>query len=146
MSALYEAKEKLQNYLTDFVGSIDLLPDGRLGFEQGSTKLFVRVGENDAKEWRYAIFTAPLALNVPTSPELFKWVALHTGDYIFGHIECIIDNEDAPTATLIYSHTLLLDYLDAEEVRRATSAVVFTADGLDDEVVAKFGGVRYTDS
>ena len=144
MSNILETKEKVQRHLSEFVGGLELLPDGRLAFEYQSTKLVVAVNGNDSGTW--AIFTAPVGFEVPTSPELFKWIALNTGNYLFGHLECLVQSEDDPTATIIFSHTLLADYLDAEELRRAVTAVVTTADDLDDDVVARFGGKRYADT
>lgn len=146
MSGVLAAKDKVQRYLSDFVGSVDLLPDGRLAFEYGSTRLFVRVDGRGDPEYTFAIFTAPVAIDVPTSPELFKWLAVNSGNYLFGHLECLMESENDETCTVIFTHTLLTDYLDAEELRRAVGVVVFTADELDDEFVAKFGGKRFTDS
>ena len=146
MTNLLEAKAKVQQYLIDQVGTIELMADGRMAFDSGSTRLFVRVNQREEAGYTYAIVTAPITIEVPTSPELFKWVALNTDQYLFGHIGCSVESDDAATATIVFTHTLLVDYLDAEELRRAVSAVVSTADDLDDEVVAKFGGKRYTDS
>ena len=146
MSNLVEMKARVQQLLIDHVGTIELLSDGRFAFGVGSTRLFVRVNQREGADYVYAILTAPITFDVPTSPELFKWVALNADQYLFGHIGVAIDSEDAPTATIVFTHTLLVDYLDADELRRAVNAVTSTADELDDEVVAKFGGKRYQDS
>ena len=145
MSNLLEMKAKVQQMLIDHVGTIRIVPDGRFAFEVGSTNVFVRVNQPESAAYTYAILTAPITIGVPTTPELFKWVALNTDGYLFGHIGVAIDNEDAPTATLVFTHTLLVDYLDAEELRRAVSAVSASADELDDVVVGTFGGKRYED-
>ena len=42
--------------------------------------------------------------------------------------------------TVTFSHNLLGDYLDAEELMYAVGGVASSADELDDELVAKFGG------
>ncbi len=50
---------------------------------------------------------------------------------------------DWPTSP--WTHTLLGDYLDEEELHNAVGAVVTTADRLDDELQSRFGGKRSED-
>ena len=45
----------------------------------------------------------------------------------------------------MFSHTLLGDYLDPEELRSAIGAVATTGNDLDDEVQDRFGGERWAD-
>ena len=47
--------------------------------------------------------------------------------------------------TLWLTHSLLGDYLDIEELKSAVATMANTADRLDDELKAKFGGERYDD-
>ena len=42
--------------------------------------------------------------------------------------------------TLVLRHTLLADYLDEPELSNAVRAIAFTADEIDNELKAKFGG------
>jgi hypothetical protein len=42
-----------------------------------------------------------------------------------------------------YSHSLLGDYLDEEELGRAVGGMLFVADNLDDELEKQFGGSRF---
>ena len=146
MSNLLEVKDKVQRHLVELVGDIQLLPDGRFAFNFHSTRLFIRVSESDNQDATFVVLTAPIVIGAPTSPALFEWVARETGQYLFGHIECSFNDDEPNVATLVFSHTLLGDFLDAEELRRAVIAVVNTADDLDEDVVARFGGKRFEDS
>ena len=57
-----------------------------------------------------------------------------------------IDEEDSGTCFAFYDHALLGDNLDPAELANAVVNVALTADGLDDEVVERFGGKRYSDA
>lgn len=45
-------------------------------------------------------------------PELHKFVAFHSDDYIFGHLVLIKNSEPAGTDDLIFTHSLFGEYLD----------------------------------
>ena len=58
-----------------------------------------------------------------------------------------VDEEDgSQTGFLQFAYTLLGDYLDEDELGTALWTVLFTADRLDDELQAQFGGRRWTDA
>jgi hypothetical protein len=57
----------------------------------------------------------------------------------------VIENKDAKTCFLQFDYTILADYLDPAELVSAVSAVMYTADDLDETVHSRFGGKRYTD-
>jgi hypothetical protein len=88
--------------------------------------------------------SAAILFDVPVTNDLFRWVATEGADYRFGNAHLYLD-ESETTAQLFFSHTLLGDYLDAEELNYAVAAVGFTADRLDDELLSLFGGRRAAD-
>jgi hypothetical protein len=137
-----QVKEKVQRWLTDTAGTVDLAPNGRLGFNYESTHLVVDVIDQDDRV--LVKVAAPIAFGVSTSPELFEWLARHCGDHFFGSFE-IFDDDDGGTVTFGIYYTLLGDYLDPAELSAAVSAVAGAADELDDDVTKQFGGRRYTD-
>ena len=145
MASLAEVKEKVQMYLTDFVGQVDLGKDGMLSFPFESTRVFVKTSSNENNDSAHVMIWAFISVAAPVSPAMYEWVALNTGAYTFGHIECIPLADEDGRANIVFSHTLLGDYLDAEELRRAVGAVAYTADQLDDTFVAEFGGRRFND-
>ena len=84
----------------------------------------------------------PLLRQLPPSPELFEYVATEGQNYHFGHCRYIreIDN-----GLLLFEHTLLGDYLDADELHSAVGALASTGNDLDDELQKRFGGKRFVD-
>jgi len=78
--------------------------------------------------------------SIPRSAELFEYAALHSDDYIFGHLSVrpMLDQPAEMRAKI--SHAILGDYLDAEELKVAFQCVISTADDLIPELKGKFGG------
>ena len=100
--------------------------------------------DDDDERPVYIAISAVILLDVPVTNDLFRWVATEGADYRFGNAHLHLDESEA-TAQLFFSHTLLGDYLDAEELNWAVGAVGFTADRLDDELLPMFGGRRAAD-
>ena len=89
--------------------------------------------------------SSPILWEVDPSPGLFEWIAKEGSNYFFGHISAHDDSSAPGKLFLLFSHTLLGDYLDEEELSSALYAVLGTADKLDDELKGKFGGKRLSD-
>lgn len=92
----------------------------------------------------YIAIRAAILFEVPVTDDLFRWVATEGAGYRFGNAHLFLD-ESETTAHLFFSHTLLGDYLDEDELNYAVAAVGFTADRLDDELLPLFGGRRAAD-
>jgi hypothetical protein len=133
-------REKVQRFLADILGTVEVDRDGDFTFAFESTRVFVSIIEQEDRTL-VKIF-APLVLKVPPSPELYEHIALHAGDYLFGSFE--LDQADEGFTILFY-HVLLGDYLDGEELHNAVRAIANIADDTDDELKAKFGGQRFAD-
>jgi hypothetical protein len=86
---------------------------------------------------------APVLFNVPITDELCRWVATD-GDYLFGRVK-VHPDDTGSVGTVALEHAILGDHLDAEELVWAVSAIGLTADRLDDELQALFGGQRSLD-
>jgi hypothetical protein len=134
-------KDKVQRVLTDFVGSLDLDKDGHMSFAYESTRVVITV--IDQEERTLVKIAAPIAFNVPASPQLFKWLALNTGEKYFGSFE-VSEYEDGSIFVGAY-YTLLGDSLDPDELKNAVTAIAFLADEEDDKVKDQFGGTRLAD-
>jgi hypothetical protein len=78
------------------------------------------------------------------SNELLQWVSTASNDLALGHVTLEFQ-ADRTLATLEVRHTLLGDHLQLEEIRLALALVATEADRLDDFVVEKFGGKRFSD-
>ena len=86
---------------------------------------------------------APILFKVPFTEELCRWVATE-GDYLIGRVKVHLDDSGS-VGTIALEHAILGDHLDAEELVWAVSAIGLTADRLDDELQALFGGQRSLD-
>lgn len=132
-------KDKVQRYLTDLVGSVQIDRDGDFTARQGSSRIFIRCVEW-GEDKTIVTLMVPLLLDVQPSAELFRHVALHSNDWIFGHLYAV---ERDGRAELHLGHKLLGDYLDPEELKSAVAGMALTADHIDDELKNQFGGNRF---
>lgn len=131
--------EKVNRWLAEFVGGYQVDKSGRSSFRFGSARIFVGVEPWADENCLVRVGTAVL-MDVPKSPELNEWIAYNTGNYIFGTISLSEDSDDTSNANVLIDHVVLGDYIDLEEFRSAVGAVATTADELDTELKAKFGG------
>jgi len=134
-------KEKVARYVEDLIGPYEQNDRGEIHFRWGSARVFVdcrRFGDEES----IVYISIPLLFNLEPTPELFRHVALHADDWYFGHLN-LSENKDDKRLRLWLSHALLGDYLDVEELKSAVAAIAKTADTLDDELKATFGGERY---
>lgn len=134
-------KEKVQRYLTDLFGSVSIDRDGDFYVRNGSTMVFISVVPGGEKYSLVRIF-APVLREVPESPACYKYVATANGRFVFGSLSA---REAGGKLDLMFGHALLGEYLDPEELSSALSAVAITADAIDDEIKAQFGGVRFNE-
>jgi adenylate cyclase len=120
----------------------------RITFHNSSTYLMVRVvewGTDDAGEPRTLVLvSAPILRDLSQTPELFEWVARQGGSRWFGHVE-VHGSDESDNVSLLFSHTLLGDYLDQPELETAMWGILSVADNWDDELQQRFGGKRTTD-
>jgi Putative bacterial sensory transduction regulator len=134
-------KDKVQRYLADMVGAVQLTPDGAYSFQAGSAQVFVRCMQWGTGDRTLVSIVCPVLFAAAPSPELYEHIAVHADDYLFGHLSAA--NQDDGTVSVFFTHTLLGDYLDPEELKQAVGAVVTTANTLDDELKTRFGGSRF---
>ncbi len=131
-------KDKVQRYLTDLLGSVQVDRDGDFSLRQGSARVFVRVAPLGEDRTFVAVW-AETNLEVPPSPELYKFIA--TGNrYSFGCLRC---READGKVSVIFGHSLLGDFLDPDELKMTVVVVAQTADEIDDEIMTKFGGRKF---
>jgi hypothetical protein len=130
-------RDHVASLLADLVGRVELEAGGRMSFPWESTRVFV-----DVHEWGEASSVVQLTainnVDVPLSPELYEFVARHTNDWVFGHLGMWISDDG--TAMVHFSHALLADFLDPEELQAAVAAVAFTGAEIDDQILERFGG------
>jgi len=134
-------RDRVQRYLTDAFGTVQVGQGGTFSLQAGSARVFVSCREWPDNDRRLVHLAAPVLQGCTASPELFEHIATRADDYLFGHLSA--DREQDGTINVWFTHTLLGDYLDPEELEYAVGGVGGTADQLDDELKARFGGRRF---
>jgi len=125
-----------------------LLAEDGFALEFGSTRVNVQINEfgedPDGNPRTIVNIWAPVARDVSPSNEFFKWAATEAQGYRFGST-AVLELENG-RCLVVYSETLLGDFLDTEELHASVALVALTADDLDDVVRTRFGGKRYVDA
>jgi hypothetical protein len=157
MSNLLVVKDKVMRFAKELFAQVELGDDGGLVIPWNSTRVFVNTFErevdpenedfwNENQLSRTAINVwAPTIFDVKPSNELYKWVATEGADYFYGHCK-VMDYGDKGNVQILFEVTIPGDTLDPGELKQALVAVAISADGLDDELKAKFGGMRVEDN
>jgi len=127
-------KDKVQRYLIDLFGSAKVDRDGDFVLKSGSSTCYVSIKAWGDESTIVRIFSLTNR-EVPASPELFDFVA--NSSYYFGNLFC---KKKDSVVTVYFAHSLLGEFLDPDEFRTALLMVGQTADELDDQIKAKFGG------
>ena len=140
MANLLEIKDKVQRYLAADVKGLLIDNDGDFSFRLDSARVFVRVSEWFDEHIVVTIFSWVLNGLTVTS-ELKDYVALEGGDFMMGGM--VLRVMDDGTANLMFSYSLLGDFLDKDELSIAWRAVASSAERKDDELKARFGGERF---
>jgi hypothetical protein len=134
-------RDKVQKILSSNFNRVEIDRDGDITLRHESARMFVRCWAKEEDDAPVIVAVeSPLLLRVKPTPELFKHIALHSDDYVFGHLSA---REGDDGVLVLFSYNLLGDYLDEEELLRACFGVLGTANDLDDELQSKFGGERF---
>jgi hypothetical protein len=116
-------------------GDVAVEGDGTCSLAYGSARVVVEVGVFDDDQAAVHV-RARCVTGATPSAELYRWVATNQAD--LGHFN-VVDEADG-TATILFSHALVGEFLNAAELRLTVVAVAFTADRFDDALAARFGG------
>ncbi|MFQ5642414.1 MAG: YbjN domain-containing protein [Thiogranum sp.] len=131
-----EVKEKVQRYLTEMLNNVQIDSEGDYNFRHGSSHIFIRVAQFNDDHTIVRVW-APTNMEVPPSPELYKYIATEGNKYVFGRLAV---QEQENGLAVIFSETLLGEFLDPDELKMAITVVASTADDIDNEIQDKFGG------
>jgi hypothetical protein len=132
-------KDKVQRYLSEMVGVVQVDEHGNFTVQSGSTRVFVECRKLGEERTAVSVFV-PILLNCPPSQELFHYIATHAGDYLFGHLSA---HERDGTVDVLFTHGLLGDFLDPEELQTAVAILATVGDELDNQLQPMFGGQRF---
>ena len=157
MSNLLVVRDKVTRFAKEVFNVVMIDDDGDLVIPYESTKIFIRTFErevaaeneefwNENQLSRTAVYVwAPTIFDVKPSNELYKWVATEGTDFFYGHCKVSPFGENG-NVQVIFEITLAGDTIDPGELKQALLAVAMTADDLDDQLKAKFGGKRVEDN
>ena len=133
-------RAKVQQYLTQNFSDVNVDAKGNYSLRKGSTRMFVSVRTHDDGDWTWVTLQIPILLKVEETPAVFEYVALNSDEYIFGHLSASRTDDGL---MIMFSHALLGDYLDEEELGRAVAGMLYVADDMDDTLETQFGGSRF---
>lgn len=132
-------KQKIQKFLSQKNISYEVRPSGDLWVREGST--VVAIVPSDWNEQTLVSVMAPVALDVKkVTAELTRFLSEKNHDLLFGKFS--LDSKDN---SVWYSHVLLGDYLDEEELFVAVAQVAIVADDYDEQVSKMARGRRWVD-
>jgi hypothetical protein len=140
-ASLAQKRQQVQGMLVDVFGSIEVTRDGDFTFPFESTRVYIRPFKINARSTVVNVY-AITNVDVPPSEPLFRFVALNADAALFGHLAAL---ERDDVVDIVFSHRLLADYLDKQELQRAVVAVATSANEVDDIIKDNFGGQRYRD-
>lgn len=120
--------------------------DGDVIIHHDSTAVIVSVDEYSKREGMQTVvkIQAMILRDVKRTPALYEWVATKGARRLIGHAVCF-DSNNASYTDLNFVHNLMGDNLDENELLSGVLLVIATANELDDELQAKFGGKRLID-
>jgi hypothetical protein len=134
VDAVADTIGKVREMLSPFE-DVTVHEDGTCSLRYGSALVQASVGVFDEDQAVIHV-RARCVVGATPSPELYRWVATNQADV--GHFT-VVDEADG-TATVLFSHSLLAEFLNPAELRLTVVAVAFTADRFDDELAGRFGG------
>lgn len=140
--AVAVTQQRVQRILSDFLGSVRVLPDGGIIIQNESAGIVVQVQE--FMEHTVVKVFSPMLREVPLTDDLCRWVAIQGQDRWFSHAR-LFPSEDGRTCEVILEQDLLGDTIDPDELKVAVTSVAVGANDLDDELQQRFGGLRWID-
>jgi hypothetical protein len=145
MGDLRTVTERAQGFLAaNFSTKLGDRP-GLFFVDAGSTTVKVIISQAadqpDGPVWINVM--AGLLFGASPTPELFKHTALHADDYRMEHLSAFENDEGL--IDIWFTHDLLGDFLDEDELGFAVGGVAGRGDELDDELQRQFGGKRVAD-
>lgn len=141
MGDVAAVKAKVQQYLTQAFNSVTVGRDGSFSLRNDSARAFISVRSKEESSPTIVSITIPLLSGINESPAAHEYIAYHADDYTFGHLS--LYRQESGSVDVFLTHGLLGDYLDEAELGFAVGWMLGTADDLDDELQAQFGGKRF---
>ena len=154
MSELLLVKDKVQRALSQVFNIVNVADNGyTVPYESTMCWVeFFEVTDPESRAFRQEMdlptiiitFWAVVATDVPASDAMFKWVATKGHVYDYGAVKAL--QRDDGLYNVLLQYTLAGESVDPMEAKNALLSVCTTADEIDEEFVATFGGRRFADT
>lgn len=138
---LEELRTTLETYLNEHFGTYAEDGEGDFVIDYESARVFVcpRMWRDDSAHTVVQLFSVT-NVEIPVTDELARFLAAENLNLLFGHFALHEANRQ-----VWFGHTLLGDFLDADELVTALSSVARSANKYDDLIKERFGGRLYTE-
>lgn len=154
MTELLVVKDKVQRALAQVFNIVNVVDNGyTVPYESTMCWVeFFEVTDPESRAFRQELdlptiiiaFWAVVAVDVRASDAMFKWVATEGQGYDYGAVKAL--QRDDGLYNVLFQYNLAGESVDPMEIKNALLSVCTTADDIDDEFVAKFGGRRFADT
>jgi hypothetical protein len=147
MSMIEEVRKKVQRILTDDLGRVEIDRDGDFVLHHESAVVFVSLREMSDKPDANIVINAfcPMVINVPLTPEVYKWVATEGQHYFFGHCQIFENDDNEKLGRILFGYSIVGNDLDPNELQNLIFLTMSTGNKLDDMLKDKFGGKLFSE-
>jgi len=135
MSLLEDVRSNVTKWLTEEYGE-PISSGNALAYPCGST--IVAILPMELNDNVLVAVQANVAKDVPLTGELAQHILLDH-DYMFGSLKLTAD-DSGKTCSVRLVNILVGDEIDKKEITSVVAMIAGTADSIDDELVARFGG------
>lgn len=148
MTMIEDVRKKVQRILTDEFSRIEIDRDGDYVLHHESAVVFVTLLSKGDKEDSNIVVRAfcPLVVDVPLTPDVYKWVATEGQHFYFGHCQ-LFENDDNPKlCRILFGYSIVGNDLDPNELINLVFVAMVTGNQLDNMLKDKFGGQLFSDT
>lgn len=144
MSSAHQLISDIRSVLSREFHTPEVSGDLELQLAAGSTVCRVAVAESERGQLLVYVLAFILG-DVPASASLYEYLALHSDDWVFGHL-CAARDDRTDTVVVSIRHTLIGNHLNNDDLVETVRHLSLTANELDDVLRSQFGGTRWVDA
>jgi hypothetical protein len=142
VATVEQVQMKVQKFLQKN-GNIEITEQGAISIPWGSSHIFIDV-EALTETITVVRIAGVTVLDIPVTDELCRDLIINKG-MKFGSWGIERESDSDKTGNLVFSHHILGNDLDEDELMVSLGLVGAATDNNDDELVARFGGKRVED-
>jgi hypothetical protein len=147
MSIIEDVRKKVQRIITDTMGRVEIDRDGDFVLHHESAVVFIRLRPMNDKPDANIVINAfsPMVVNVPITPDVYKWVATEGQYYHFGHCKMFLNDDNEKLGRILFGHSIVGNDLDPNELQNLIYSTMVVANELDNMLKDKFGGKLFSE-